>query len=182
VNERLPAERPHSFLKVASHRRDPAPDDRDMTNNTTSTEIRAWVRPGPLTTALLVMASAGAAAVHFAMVPTHSEESTVLAVGFAVVAWLQAAFAVGVLARPTRGLLVAGAGLNTVAIGVWAWSRLFGLPFGNGEVEASSRSTRSARCSRPSSSVLRFGRHGRRRARVAAVRRWSRARGLPACS
>jgi hypothetical protein len=84
------------------------------------------------------MASAGAAAVHFAMVPTHSEESTVLAVGFAVVAWLQAAFAVGVLVRPTRGLLVAGAVLNTVAIGVWAWSRLFGLPFGigNGEIEA----------------------------------------------
>ncbi len=84
------------------------------------------------------MASAGAAAIHFAMVPAHSEESTLLAVGFAVVAWLQAAFAVGVLVRPTRGLLLAGAVLNTLAIGAWTWSRLFGLPFGigGGEIEA----------------------------------------------
>jgi hypothetical protein len=84
------------------------------------------------------MASAGAAAIHFAMVPAHAEESTLLAVGFAIVAWLQAAFAVGVLVRPTRGLLLAGAVLNTVAVGAWVWSRLFGLPFGigGGEIEA----------------------------------------------
>ena len=58
--------------------------------------------------------------------------------GFAVAAWLQAAFAVGVLVRPTRGLLLAGAVLNTLALGAWVWSRLFGLPFGigGGEVEA----------------------------------------------
>jgi hypothetical protein len=114
-------------------------DDAAMTNETTApTEVRPWSRPGPLCTALLVMASAGAAAIHFAMVPTHSEESTLLAVGFAVVAWLQAAFAVGVLVRPTRGLLLAGAVLNTLAIGAWVWSRLFGLPFGigGGEIEA----------------------------------------------
>ena len=100
--------------------------------------VRPGTRPGPLRTALLVMGSAGAAAIHFAVVPAHADESTLLAVGFAVVAWLQAAFAVAVLVRPTRTLLLAGALLNTAAIAVWGWSRLFGLPFGigGGDVEA----------------------------------------------
>jgi hypothetical protein len=95
--------------------------------------IRPWTRPGPVRAAVLVMGSAGAAAIHFGMIPAHADESTVLAVGFAVCAWLQAAFAVAVLIRPTRGLLVAGAVLNVLALAVWGWSRLFGLPLGIGD-------------------------------------------------
>jgi hypothetical protein len=101
------------------------------------TVVRPWVRPGPVRTACLVMGSAGAAAIHFAVIPAHAAESTVLAVGFAVVAWLQAGFAVGALVRPSRGLLLGGAVLNLAALSVWGWSRLFGLPFGlgGGEIE-----------------------------------------------
>jgi len=108
-----------------------------MTDSTAPT-IRPWARPGPLRTAILVMGSAGAAAIHFAMMPAHADESTLLAVAFGFVAWLQAAFAVAVLVRPTRTLLLAGAILNLAAVGAWAWSRLFGLPFGigGGEIEA----------------------------------------------
>ena len=109
-----------------------------MTTGDPVTVIRPWARPGPMRTALLVMGSAGAAAIHFAMIPAHAEESTALAVGFAVVAWLQAAFAVAVLVRPTRGVLLAGAVLNLAALSAWGWSRVFGLPFGigGGEIEA----------------------------------------------
>jgi hypothetical protein len=109
-----------------------------MTIDDTIYDVRPWVRPGALRTAALVMGSAGAAAIHFAMIPAHADESTALAVGFAVVAWLQTAFAVAVLVRPTRALLVAGAVLNLSALSIWAWSRLFGLPFGigGGGVEA----------------------------------------------
>jgi hypothetical protein len=101
------------------------------------TVVRPWVRPGPVRTACLVMGSAGAAAIHFAVIPAHAAESTVLAVGFAVVAWLQAGFAVGALVRPSRGLVLSGAVLNLAALSVWGWSRLFGLPFGivGGEIE-----------------------------------------------
>ncbi len=107
-----------------------------MTDSTAMT-VHPWARPGPLRTAILVMGSAGAAAIHFAMMPAHADESTLLAVAFGLVAWLQAAFAVAVLVRPTRTLLLAGAILNVVAVGAWAWSRLFGLPFGiaGGEIE-----------------------------------------------
>jgi hypothetical protein len=109
-----------------------------MTTETSETVVRAWVRPGPVRTALLVMGSAGAAAIHFAMVPAHAAESTTLAVGFVVVAWLQAAFAVGALVRPSRGLVLVGAVLNLAALSIWGWSRLFGLPLGigGGDIES----------------------------------------------
>ena len=105
--------------------------------DSTAMNVHPWARPGPLRTAILVMGSAGAAAIHFAMMPAHADASTLLAVAFGLVAWLQAAFAVAVLVRPTRTLLLAGAILNVVAVGAWAWSRLFGLPFGiaGGEIE-----------------------------------------------
>lgn len=106
-----------------------------MMNESHATTETSPLRMSPVRMSLLAACSAGAGAVHFAMVPAHAEESMLLAVGFAVVAWLQVAFAGGVVLRPSRGLLLAGALLNVGAIGAWAWSRLFGLPLGGGEIE-----------------------------------------------
>lgn len=87
---------------------------------------------------VLAAFSAGAGAIHLAMVPSHWGESVVEGLGFAVTGWLQLAFAVAVFSRPTRLLLRFGIVLNALAIGVWAVSRNVGLPFGahSGHAEA----------------------------------------------
>jgi hypothetical protein len=79
---------------------------------------------------LLASFSIGAGAIHLAMVPSHWGSSTVEGVAFAVVGWLQIAFAIAVMARPSRLLLQLGIGLNAVAIGGWIVSRTAGLPYG----------------------------------------------------
>jgi hypothetical protein len=79
---------------------------------------------------LLVGLSAGAGAIHLAMVPSHWGESVAEGVGFAVCGWLQLVFAAVVLTRPSRALLWLGAALNAAAIGAWTVSRTAGLPFG----------------------------------------------------
>ena len=79
---------------------------------------------------LLATLSAGAGAIHLVLVPSHWDESVVEGIGFAVTGWLQLAFAVALFARPSRLLLRVGLVVNAAAIGVWAWSRVFGLPIG----------------------------------------------------
>jgi hypothetical protein len=79
---------------------------------------------------LLASFSVGAGAIHLAMVPSHWGSSTVEGVSFAVVGWLQIAFAVAVMARPSRLLLQLGIALNAIAIGAWIVSRTAGLPYG----------------------------------------------------
>lgn len=75
-------------------------------------------------------ASAGAGAIHLAMVPAHTE-SLVDALGFAAAGWLQLGFAVALLTRrPPRVALTLAVALNAVLIGLWAWSRTAGLPLG----------------------------------------------------
>jgi hypothetical protein len=49
---------------------------------------------------------------------------------FAVVAWLQLSWAVGVVLRPTRQLLGVGVVLNAAVLGVWMISRIWGVPVG----------------------------------------------------
>lgn len=87
--------------------------------------------------------SLGAAALHFAVVGDHIEEHVPFGVAFAVVAWLQAAWAVAIVAAPERRLLrllQAGVVGNLLVIGAWVVSRTAGLPFGPhaGEPEAAS--------------------------------------------
>jgi hypothetical protein len=86
--------------------------------------------PAPAARLLLAAASAGAGAIHLAMVPSHWDESVVEGVGFAMFGWLQLAFAAVVLVRPSRALLTGGAVVNAAAIATWTWSRTAGLPFG----------------------------------------------------
>src|SRR2546430_14269306 len=79
---------------------------------------------------LLAALSVGAAFIHFAVSGGHYDVSWMHGTFFAVVAWLQIAFAVGVILRPTRRLLTAGVLLNAGIIGVWAVSRIWGVPVG----------------------------------------------------
>ena len=79
---------------------------------------------------LLAALSAGAAFIHFAVSGEHYELSWLHGSFFAAIAWLQLAFAVGVILRPSRRLLVAGIVLSGGIIGVWAMSRIWGVPIG----------------------------------------------------
>jgi hypothetical protein len=79
---------------------------------------------------LLAVLSGGAGAIHLAMVPSHWGESVAEGLSFAVVGWLQLAFAVAVWSRPSRLLLRLGILLNGAVVGAWVVSRTIGLPYG----------------------------------------------------
>jgi hypothetical protein len=79
---------------------------------------------------LLAALSLGAGVIHFAVSGGHFDIGWTHGAFFAVVAWLQLSYAVGVVLRPTRRLLTAGAVLNAGIIGVWAMSRIWGVPVG----------------------------------------------------
>lgn len=107
----------------------------DRRETPSAAAIRDIVGPGSFVPTagarlLLAAASAGAGAIHLAMVPSHWGESVAEGVGFAVTGWLQLAFALLVVSRPSRALLRLGILLNAAAIGAWIVSRTAGLPFG----------------------------------------------------
>jgi hypothetical protein len=79
---------------------------------------------------LLAALSLGAGVIHFAVSGGHFGTAWTHGVFFAVVAWLQLSYAVGVALRPTRRLLVAGTVLNVGVLGVWVMSRIWGVPVG----------------------------------------------------
>jgi hypothetical protein len=79
---------------------------------------------------LLAALSLGAGVIHFAVSGEHYDLSWTHGTFFAVVAWLQLSWAVAVVVRPTRWLLAAGALLNAGILGVWAVSRVWGVPIG----------------------------------------------------
>lgn len=79
---------------------------------------------------LLAALSGGAGAIHLAMVPSHWGQSVVDGIGFAIVGWLQLAFAVAIVSRPSRDLLRLAILLNYAAVVTWAVSRTIGLPYG----------------------------------------------------
>jgi hypothetical protein len=90
-------------------------------------------RAEPRPTALVGMASVlslAAAAIHFAVIGEHLEEYRLFGVFFACVAWLQALWAVGIVVRPSRPMLFAGAAANLGLVVLWAVSRTVGLPIG----------------------------------------------------
>jgi hypothetical protein len=79
--------------------------------------------------ALLSVVSLGAAAIHFAFLEEHYREYAPFGLCFALVAWLQALWAVGI-AHPRRWLLQAGMVGNGLVVAVWVVSRTWGLPVG----------------------------------------------------
>ena len=73
----------------------------------------------------------GAAFVHFAVMGEHFDESTWHGVFFALTAWFQLAFGLGVLLRPTRWLLRIGLIGSAAIVAVWIVSRVVGVPAGS---------------------------------------------------
>lgn len=75
--------------------------------------------------------SAGAAVIHFAMTPIHASVGWEEPLMFAAAGWFQlVTAAMALLGRGGRRLLQAVIVANVAFIGVWAWSRIAGLPIG----------------------------------------------------
>jgi hypothetical protein len=80
---------------------------------------------------VLAALALGAGIIHFAVSADHYEVTWAHGTFFAVVAWLQVSWAVAVVLKPTRPLLIAGVVLNAAVIGGWVMSRVWGTPFGD---------------------------------------------------
>lgn len=78
----------------------------------------------------LAALSAGAAAIHVAVVGEHLDEYWLFGMFFAGVAALQALWGLLVLARAPRPVHLAGALGNAAVVAIWALSRTAGLPVG----------------------------------------------------
>jgi len=78
---------------------------------------------------LLGVAALGTALLHAAFTPGHWAETWSHGLFFAVVAWLQLALAVAIVAHPSRRVF-ALATLNILVIATWGISRTIGAPFG----------------------------------------------------
>lgn len=95
------------------------------------TRVPGSVSRGPaLLLPLAVVSSAAAAGVHAAVCPAHVGEGVGFALFFAVAALAQLVWAGLALRRSSEPLLVVGAVGNAVVLGLWALTRLWGLPFG----------------------------------------------------
>lgn len=82
---------------------------------------------------LIVLASLGAAAIHFGFAPGHMAENSVHGAFFLGIAWLQLALGVGVALRPSKRLFIGAMVVNAGVIAVWLVSRTIGI---SGEVES----------------------------------------------
>ena len=78
----------------------------------------------------VAVASAGAAAIHFAVIDQHFAEYWLFGVFFVVVALAQLGWVVAVVSNPTRMVYVVGALGNALIAVTWVVSRTSGLPFG----------------------------------------------------
>src|SRR5206468_8509327 len=72
---------------------------------------------------LLAGCSLGAAVVHFGYASAHFSEYWLYGLFFVVVAWLQVLWAVAIVVRPSRWLLLAGAVGSEAVLAVWVASR-----------------------------------------------------------
>ncbi len=99
----------------------------DLTGNEAGTGL-ATLRPYLL--GGLAALSAGAAAIHFAVVFEHFAEYVLYGVFFLVISWAQVIWPVILFWRPSRLWLWLGIAGNAIVIGVYVASRTVGLPFG----------------------------------------------------
>jgi hypothetical protein len=83
----------------------------------------------------LVALSLGAGVIHFAESGGHFDVGWAHGTFFAVVAWLQVAWAAAVIVSPSRRLLAVGAAGNLVVVVTWLMSRIWGVPIGPGAWE-----------------------------------------------
>jgi hypothetical protein len=83
----------------------------------------------------VAVASAGAAAIHFAVIDQHLAEYWLFGVFFVAVALAQLGWVVAVVSNPTRAVYLVGALGNALIAVTWVISRATGLPFGPGAGE-----------------------------------------------
>jgi len=95
---------------------------------TTTRSIPATARP--YLYGGLAALSAGAAAIHFAVVFEHFHKYVLYGVFFLIISWAQAIWAAVVLWRPSRLWLWLGLAGNAIILAVYLASRTTGLPFG----------------------------------------------------
>jgi hypothetical protein len=108
---------------VAAIFREPAPKARSSNAGALlATQPERW---------FLAAVLLGAAAIHFAMAPSHFGESTLEGVGFIASAWIQLGLAVAVIAYPARWVWRATVLTSLLLITAWAVTRTAGLPFVN---------------------------------------------------
>ena len=97
-------------------------------DETTTRSIPATARP--YLAGGLAALSAGAAAIHFAVVFEHFNEYVLYGIFFLIVSWAQAIWAAVVVWRPSRLWLWLGIAGNAIILAVYLASRATGLPFG----------------------------------------------------
>ena len=84
----------------------------------------------PYLASSLAALSAGAAAIHFAVIFEHFSEYVLYGVFFLIVSWAQLIWAAVVVWRPSRLWLALGLAGNALVLVVYVASRTAGLPFG----------------------------------------------------
>src|SRR5690348_15813280 len=95
-----------------------------------STDRSTFATARPYLAGGLAALSAGAAAIHFAVVFEHFTEYVLYGVFFLIISWAQAIWAAVVLWRPSKLWLWLGIAGNATIVAVYFASRLTGLPFG----------------------------------------------------
>jgi hypothetical protein len=83
-----------------------------------------------VTRGALAFCSLGAAAIHYSVAPEHFHEWTAFRLFFTALAVGQAAWAVGVLVRPSRPQVWGGATASALTVSLWVVTRTAGLPVG----------------------------------------------------
>lgn len=78
----------------------------------------------------LATALAGAAIIHFAMVPQHMSEWAPEGWAFLMAGWAQIALAITVVLRPTRWVMTLAALASLAFVAAWVVTRTVGPPFG----------------------------------------------------
>jgi hypothetical protein len=113
-----------------------APDELTLPVMDAPTATGRSFELSPASRVALAMLSGAAGLLHLVMVPSHLELSTIDGWTFAVAGWVQIGLAVLLATRPRRPLLWLTIAVNLAFIGVWAVSRIWGLPYGAHEWHA----------------------------------------------
>lgn len=96
---------------------------------TAGSDLESVLRP------VLALLSAGAAVIHFVVIPGHWEEYWAQGLFFIVAAIAQLLWALWVVIAPSRLIYLAGAAGNAAIVALWVITRTAGIPAGPGAGE-----------------------------------------------
>ena len=106
----------------------------------------AAAAPAMLLRATIAACALGAAAIHFAMVPTHMADWAPEGVAFVLTGWLQVAIAALVMLRCRRWVLLTAAISSAVFLAAYIVTRTSGAPFGPHQGVAEARAFVDVAC------------------------------------